>query len=71
MEIVNQSEVVEKADRSPQGIWYPTLMRHISVIERNGEKKTIETITRHYLDFDVKFTDDLFKPVERPGEALE
>lgn len=72
MEVVNQSEVVEKADRSPQGIWYPTFIRHISVIGQNGEKKkTIETITRHYLDFDVKFTADLFKPVERPGETLK
>ncbi|MFN0052934.1 MAG: hypothetical protein ACKV0T_12160 [Planctomycetales bacterium] len=71
VEVVNLSQVVETADRSPQGIWYPTLIRHISVTEQTGVKKTIETITRHYLDFDVKFTDDLFKPAERPGEPLE
>ncbi|MGQ0633859.1 MAG: hypothetical protein ACT4QC_04555 [Planctomycetaceae bacterium] len=64
-------QVVEAADRSPGGHWYPTVMRHTSVSTENGQKKTTETVTRHYLDFDVKFTDDLFKPVERPGEPLE
>jgi hypothetical protein len=64
-------EVVDEADQSPSGLWYPTLMRHTSVVHENGQKKTIETVTRHYLDFDVKFTDDLFKPVERPGEPLD
>ena len=71
VEVVNYSEVVETADRSPQGIWYPTMIRHISVVEQKGEKQIIEKITRHYLEFDVKFSEELFKPVERPGEPLE
>ncbi len=71
VEVINHSEVVETADRSPNGIWYPTLIRHIFVIEYEGKKHRIETVTRHYLDFDVRFSDDLFKPVKRPGEPLE
>ena len=70
-EVINRSEVVETADRSPHGIWYPTRIRHRSVIEHKGKKQNIETVTRHYLDFDVRFSDDLFKPVNRPGEPLE
>jgi hypothetical protein len=71
VEVINLSEVVETADRSPHGIWYPTRIRHSSVIEHEGKKHNIETVTRHYLDFDVRFSDDLFKPVNRPGEPLE
>ncbi len=70
-ELISFSEIVEKADRSPQGIWYPTLIRHIFPMEKNGEKTTVETITRHYLDFAVNFTDGMFKPNERPGEGLK
>jgi hypothetical protein len=70
-ESINHSEVVETADRSPQGIWYPTFIRHISVVEHNGKTLTIESVTRHYLDFDVRVSDDLFKPVNRPAEPLE
>ncbi len=70
-EVINLLEVVETADRSPRGIWYPTEIRHISVTEQEGKKHRIETVTRHYLDFDVRFADDLFKPVKRPGEPLE
>lgn len=36
-----------------------------------NEKHKIETVTRHYLDFDVRLSDDLFRPVKRPGEPLE
>jgi hypothetical protein len=71
VELINLSEVVETADRSPHGIWYPTRIRHSSVIEHKGKKHNIETVTRHYLDFDVRSSDDLFKPVNRPGEPLE
>jgi hypothetical protein len=71
VEAINLSEVVETADRSPNGIWYPTRIRHIHVIEPTGKKQTIETVTRHYLNFDVRLSDDLFKPIDRPGEPLE
>lgn len=69
-EVIDLLEVVEDAAQSPSGIWYPTRMRHSSFADNDGESK-IETITRHYLDFDVKFSDDLFKPIPRTGEALK
>ena len=53
------------------GIWYPTIMRCVSRWVENGQEKKQEVVTRHYFDFNAKFTDDLFKPVERPGEPLE
>jgi hypothetical protein len=64
---VQLSHVVEMAEQSPSGIWYPSLVRHSS----KGKEQITETLTRHYLDFDVKFPDDVFKPIERPGEPLE
>lgn len=64
---VQVSHVVEMAEQSPSGIWYPTLVRH----GFKGEEKAGGTLTRHYLDFDVKFPANIFKPVERPGEPLE
>lgn len=56
---------VEEAAQSPRGIWYPTLMRHASVSKRNGERTIRETITRHYLHFDVKLPATLFRPTDR------
>lgn len=65
------TSIVEAAERAPSGIWYPTVQRMISSTEENGERKTIESINRHYLDFDMKFPEEIFKPVDRPGESLE
>jgi hypothetical protein len=70
-ETLNHTFSVEKAERSPRGIWYPTVMRYKSVWEENGEQKKRESVTRHYFDFDARFPDELFKPAERPGEPLE
>lgn len=56
---------VEEAARSPRGIWYPTLVRLTSFNKSNGQTMADETITRHYLDFDVRLPDSLFKPTDR------
>ena len=58
--------VVEKADKSPQGIWYPTLVQHILITEKNGKTTEVRHTTRPFLDFDTEFPDSLFKPVDRP-----
>ena len=68
---VRFSTDVEQADRSPSGIWFPTLVRHTTIIKQGDETKTVDGVTRHYLDFNVKFSGELFRPDERPGEPLE
>jgi hypothetical protein len=71
LETLNRTYLVQQADRSPRGIWYPTLIRYTGTWEENGQKKTQATVTRSYFDFDVNFSDDTFKAVELPGEPLE
>jgi hypothetical protein len=71
VETFKHTFIVEKMERSPRGIWYPTVMRNASDWEENGQKKTHAAVTRHYFDFETKLSDDLFKPLERPGESLE
>jgi hypothetical protein len=57
--------IVEDAVESPAGFWYPTLIRHIEITKNNGKTNSIESLTRHFLDFNVELPDDLFKPVDR------
>jgi hypothetical protein len=71
VETFTHTFIVEKAVRSPIGIWYPTVMRTSSRWSEDGQEKKLEAVTRHYFFFDAKFTDELFKPVERPGEPLQ
>jgi hypothetical protein len=51
-----ESFMIQEVERSPQGIWYPTVVHD----ERRDSRKWF------YLDFDAEFPDELFKPVERP-----
>jgi hypothetical protein len=71
VETLNHTYLVEKAERSPRGIWHPTLMRYTGYWTENGEKKARESVVRNYFEFNVKFSDDLFKPTDRPHEPLD
>lgn len=59
---------IEELAKSPRGIWYPTLMSHKNVYDKDGETIEQESITRHYLDFDTEFPDGVFEPKELPDD---
>ena len=46
---------------SPGGIWYPRTVRRTTTADGKFPQ-----VTKYYLDFDVKLTDDLFQPVHTP-----
>lgn len=58
--------LIEELERSPRGIWYPTLVSDKSFIEWDGKKVIVEHITRHYLDFETKFPEGVFEPKKLP-----
>ena len=54
--------------QSPQGIWYPALVRwkHMCYsTDKNGVRRYHDSETRFYLDFSVELPDELFTPVVR------
>jgi hypothetical protein len=55
----------EKYERSPSGVWYPTLARQ----QRRGQDgKYTEEFYRFRLDFPVEIGEDHFKPAPRTGK---
>jgi hypothetical protein len=54
--------VAEKMDRSPSGLWYPTL---VSEKLRGADGKVSEQFYRFALDFKADFADNVFKPAPR------
>jgi len=53
-------------ERSPRGIWYPTLVRRkVTMDPPPAENWTDETGTRFFLDFEAEIPDELFRPVDR------
>jgi hypothetical protein len=54
--------VAEKMDRSPSGLWYPTL---VSEKLRVADGKVTEQFYRFALDFKADFGDNVFKPAPR------
>jgi len=47
--------------QSPSGIWYPRTGRRTTTTDERFPQ-----VTKFYLDFDVKLSDDLFQPVHTP-----
>lgn len=65
---VSQSDAysMEDLERSPRGIWYPTLVRRKVTQDPPPEGNwTDETVHRFFLDFEAEIPDDLFRPVDR------
>ncbi|HWB08075.1 MAG TPA: hypothetical protein VG826_02435 [Pirellulales bacterium] len=58
----------EEFERSPRGIWYPTLVRETVVRDPPGapSQESEERVTRFFLDFEADVPDELFQPVDRP-----
>jgi hypothetical protein len=58
---------MEELERSPRGIWYPTLVRRkvTQVPPPDAPNYVDETVTRYFLDFDAGITDELFRPADR------
>jgi len=56
--------VLEEPRKSPQGIWYPTVTRMISEYENDGQRITLDYTGYSYLDFNVEFPENLFRPIE-------
>ena len=54
------TEEFEDFSRSPGGIWYPRTVRRTTKTEEKFPQ-----VTKFYLDFDVKLSDDLFQPPVR------
>src|SRR5262249_55488280 len=54
--------VAEKMDKSPSGLWYPTL---VSENLRGGDGKVNEQFYRFALDFKADLADNVFKPAPR------
>lgn len=58
-EIVTGSTVIEKMEKSPQGIWYASKVRITSKAPGGGESVQVVQI---YVDFDTDLPDALFEP---------
>lgn len=57
---------MEDFERSPRGIWYPTLVRRkVKMDPPPAENWMDETGTRFFLDFEAEIPDELFRPVDR------
>lgn len=57
---------MEDFERSPRGIWYPTIVRRkVTMAPPPGENWRSETVTRFFLDFESEIPDDLFRPADR------
>ncbi|HVW39079.1 MAG TPA: hypothetical protein VHB99_17310 [Pirellulales bacterium] len=57
---------MEDFERSPRGIWYPTLVRRkVTMDPPPAENWTDETVMRFFLDFEAEIPDELFGPVDR------
>ncbi len=54
--------VIEGVTQSPQGQWYPTVIRHLQGTRHMGSDKTQDYILRFYYDFDSPIPDSLFEP---------
>jgi hypothetical protein len=46
-------------------------MRYSTRGAGNGKDVPYDVVTRHYFEFPTKFSEDLFRPVERPGEPIQ
>ncbi|MBC8355221.1 MAG: hypothetical protein H8E66_24870 [Planctomycetes bacterium] len=58
-EIVTSSKVIEKMEKSPQGMWYGSQVRITSKNPSGGESVQL---VRIYVDFDAEVPDSLFEP---------
>lgn len=58
-EIVTSSKLIEKMEKSPQGIWYASQVRITSKHPSGGESVQL---VRIYVDFDADLPDALFDP---------
>ena len=58
-EVVTSSKVIEKMERSPQGIWYASQVR---ITSRNPSGEESVQLVRIYVDFDADLPDLLFEP---------
>ncbi len=60
-EKITDSYHIEEAARSPQGVWYATRVRRkCASLSKPGTED--EEVYHMYVDFDVDFPDDFFKP---------
>ena len=59
------SEVVAAA-RTPQGLWYPTTVRHIGNSISMEDNSRSDWYDRYYLEFDTEIPDELFQ-----GESVD
>ena len=62
---VGASEVIAAA-RTPQGLWYPTTVRHIGNSVSLEDNSRSDWYDRYYLEFDAEIPDNLFK-----GESVD
>lgn len=53
---------IKELEKSTRGIWYPTLVSHKTSTEKDGKTTEMETLTRHYFDFDAAFPKGVFEP---------
>jgi len=58
---------MEELERSPRGIWYPTLVRQKRIQNPPPADPNYadETYTRFFVEFDADLPDDLCRPIER------
>ena len=58
-EEVFTGSLIEGVTQSPQGYWYPTIVRTLKTQLLPG--KALDTIKRYYYDFDAPMPDSLFE----------
>jgi hypothetical protein len=64
---VTSRRTIKELEKSPSGIWYPTLVSHTDFyVEKNGEPGVVEHLSRHYLDFETEFPAGVFEPKALP-----
>lgn len=62
----SDSYTMEDFERSPRGIWYPTIVRRrVTMDPPPAENWNGDTVTRFFLDFEAEIPDELFRPVDR------
>jgi hypothetical protein len=56
--------VMERLQQTPNGVWYPTLVRRKNCIKPEGQPAQ-DRVTRFYMDFKAPIPDSVFEPRDR------
>jgi hypothetical protein len=51
---------MQQLARSPNGLWYPGVVRHVKNAHNRDDGKASDTYSRYYLDFEADIPDELF-----------